>query len=239
NNTAVAPGDYTAVGATTLTFNPGVTTQTFAVTVQSDLLDETNETYFVNLTSPTNATISDSQGQGTITDDDATPSLSINDVTVTEGNSGTAIATFTATLSAASGQTVTVSAATANNTAVAPGDYSAVGATTLTFNPGITTQTFATTVAGDTSVEGNETFFVNLSSATNATISDAQGVGTITDDDSTAPTVTTNAATSIGQFGATLNGTVNPNGSATNRRFEYGTSLSYGTTTGDVAIGSG
>ena len=53
------------------------------------MLDEANETFFVNLAEPANATIADAQGLGTITDDDPTPTLSINDVTVTEGNSGT------------------------------------------------------------------------------------------------------------------------------------------------------
>ena len=79
----------------------------------------------MNLSSPSNATVADSQGQGTITDDDPTPSLSINDVTVTEGNTGTTSATFNVTLSAASGQTVIVNYATADGTATAGSDYAA------------------------------------------------------------------------------------------------------------------
>ena len=124
DGTAVAPGDYTA-GSGTLTFNPGATTQTLNVPVIGDTLNEPNETFFVNLSAPSNATILDGQGQGTITNDDALPSLSIGNVTVTEGNSGTVNATFTVSLSAASGQTVTVNYATADGTAVAPGDYTA------------------------------------------------------------------------------------------------------------------
>jgi large repetitive protein len=111
-----------------------------------DLLDEVNETFFVNLSSATNATIADNQGVGTITDDDATPSLTINDVTVTEGNTGSTNATFTVTLSAASGQAVTVDFATANNTALAPGDYTAASGT-LTFAAGETTKTITVSVA--------------------------------------------------------------------------------------------
>ena len=131
DGTAVAPGDYTA-GSGTLTFNPGVTTQTITVPVIGDTLNEANETFFVNLSAPGNATILDGQGLGTITNDDAVPSLSIGDVTVTEGNSGTVNATFTVSLSTASGQTVTVNYATADGTAVAPGDYTALSGT-LTF----------------------------------------------------------------------------------------------------------
>ncbi|HEX8143239.1 MAG TPA: Calx-beta domain-containing protein [Pyrinomonadaceae bacterium] len=185
DSTATAPADYQAATTTTLTFNPGTVIQTINVTVKGDTLDELNETFFVNLTNPVNATITDAQGQGTITDDDATPSLSIDDVTVTEGNSGTNTATFTVTLSAASGQTVTVDYATADGTATAPADYVAVTTTTLTFTPGTPTRTLTVTYKGDTLDEPDETFFVNLTNASNATISDAQGQGTITDDDAT------------------------------------------------------
>jgi hypothetical protein len=111
-----------------------------------------------------------------------TPSLSINDVIVTEGNSSQTAASFTVTLSAASSQTVAVNFATADNTAIASSDY-AGNADTLTFDIGETTKTVTVQVLGDFLNEGNETFFVNLSNATNATISDSQGTGTITDDD--------------------------------------------------------
>ena len=103
--------------------------------VNGDLLDEANETYFVNLTNPTNATISDSQGLGTITDDDPMPALSVGDVTVTEGNAGTVDATFTVTLNASSGRNVTVDYATADGTAHTPGDYVARNGQ-LVFTPG-------------------------------------------------------------------------------------------------------
>ena len=57
--------------------------------MRGDLLDEIDETYIVNLSGPVNATIDDGQGLGTITDDDAPPALSVNDVAITEGNTGT------------------------------------------------------------------------------------------------------------------------------------------------------
>jgi hypothetical protein len=174
-----------------LTFNPGETSKPVTVQVNGDALNEPNETFFVNLSGATNATISDSQGVGTITNDDPLPSLSINDVTVNpEGNSGTVNANFTVTLSAVSGQTVTVKFATANGTAKSGSDYVAKSGT-LTFNHGEISKTVTVAVKGDTLDEANETFFVKLSSPTNAVIADSQGVGTIVDDDPP-PTVSIN-----------------------------------------------
>ena len=99
-----------------------------------------------------------------------------------EGNSGTTNAVFTVTLSAASTSTVTVDYATANGTATAGSDYTA-GTGTLSFAAGTTSKTITVAVTGDTAVEPNETFVVNLTNAVGATIADAQGVGTITNDD--------------------------------------------------------
>jgi len=111
------------------------------------------------------------------------PSISIGDVGVAEGDAGTTSAVFTATLSAPSGQTVSASFTTADGTATAGQDYvSASG--TVSFAPGSTAQPVSVNVLGDLVVEGDETFFVNLSNPVNATIGDGQGLGTIVDDDS-------------------------------------------------------
>jgi hypothetical protein len=113
----------------------------------------------------------------------ALPALSINDVSVAEGNSGTTTARFTVSLSMASGQAVTVGYATANGTATtADNDYAAASGT-LTFGPGETTSPVNVTVNGDAKYEGDEAFTVNLSGPTNASIWDVQGIGTITNDD--------------------------------------------------------
>lgn len=189
DNTATAPIEYSA-NSGSLTFAPGETTKMINVQVQGDVLDETHETFFVNLSNATNASLLDGQAIGTITDDDATPSLSINDVAVLEGNSGTTTATFTVTLSAISAQTVTVDYSTADNTATVASDYSASFGT-LTFAPGETTKTIAVEVLGDTVDEPNETFQVNLTGAVGGIISDNRGIGTITDDDGT-PTLSVN-----------------------------------------------
>jgi Calx-beta domain/FG-GAP-like repeat len=110
------------------------------------------------------------------------PSITINDVTVTEGNTGTVSAIFTVSLSAAYGQPVTVDFATADGTATAGSDYTAK-AGTLTFAPGQTSQTITVAVIGDRLPEPTEAFVVNLSNPTNSVIADGQGVGIIVDDE--------------------------------------------------------
>jgi hypothetical protein len=98
DDTATAPGDYSLAPAT-LTFTARQRTKTVTVTVKGDVLDEVNETYAVTLASATNATVGDGTGVGTITDDDPTPTLTVADLSVAEGNAGTANATFAVTLS--------------------------------------------------------------------------------------------------------------------------------------------
>src|SRR5437667_14956 len=104
------------------------------MTVNGDVLHEVNETFFVNLSGGVNAAISDNQGLATINDDDAQPSLNIVDITVSETDVGTTTATFTVSLSAASGQAVSVNYATANGTATSGSDYVAANGT-LNFTP--------------------------------------------------------------------------------------------------------
>ncbi|MFM6072941.1 MAG: beta strand repeat-containing protein, partial [Dolichospermum sp.] len=132
-------------------------------------------------------------------------SLSINDVTLTEGNSGTKNATFTVTLSGETFQTVTVNYATANGTATAGSDYTATTGTLIfNVNPGETSKQITVSVLGDSLFEANETFFVNLSNATNASIADAQAQGTITNDDVALPTITLAVSpTSVTEDGTT------------------------------------
>ena len=198
NGTATAGTDYTAIPPTTLTFNPGETSKTITVPVNGDNQVELNETFFLNLSNlqanGSNVTLADNQGQGTINNDDSA-SIAITDVTITEGNSGTTNAVFTVTLSNAVDTAVTVNYATANGTATTTdNDYTAIATTPLTFNAGETSKTITVAVNGDTKVETNETFFVNLSNlqanGRNVTLADNQGQGTITDDDVILPSIT-------------------------------------------------
>ena len=181
DGTAGAGADYQSTSGT-LTFAPGETARLVTVIITGDTLDEPNETFFLHLSNATNGTIQESPATGVINDNDPQPSLSVNDVTVTEGDAGTKTLDFTVTLSAPSGNSVTLDYATADDTATAGSDYQPSNGI-LTFNPGDTTKTISVTTNGDRTIEPDETFLVNLSGAINASISDSQGRGTITNDD--------------------------------------------------------
>jgi hypothetical protein len=181
DDTATAD-DYRAASGT-LTFAPGQTEKTITVLVNGDRLGEANETFAVNLSSPTNATISDGQGIGTILDNE--PRISISDVTKAEGKKGrTTLFTFTVTLSVPYDQPVTMSFRTVNGTAkTSDSDYVAKSGT-LTFAPGETTKTITITVKGDSKRESNEYFYLDLSdNSSNSLFTKKRGLGTILNDD--------------------------------------------------------
>src|SRR5690242_15757971 len=111
--------------------------------------------------------------------------ISINDVSISEGDSGTKVATLTVTRTGGTAA-FDLNYATADGTASAGSDYVAQPGGTVSFAAGDLTKTISVTINGDTSVEPDETFFVNLLSATNGgTIVKSQGTGTITNDDAT------------------------------------------------------
>ena len=173
----------------------GDTSETISATIINDLLDEDDETFTVTLGVPTNATVDVTPGAGvgvgTITDNDALPTVSIDDVTVDEGN-GTL--TYTVTLSPVSGRTVTVPYIQAPGTATTPADYSVANGS-VTFVAGDTSETITVTIVDDTTDEPTENFTVTLQTPTNAdldpVVASTIGVGTITDNDNP-PTVSIN-----------------------------------------------
>ena len=166
-----------------LTFLDSETTQTITVNVDGDFDAEADESFYVNLTNPSGtAVFADDQGLGTIENDDFA-TLTIDDVTMIEGDSGTSAFEFTVTRSIDTTGTTTVDFATADNTAVAGSDYTAASGS-LTFNPGDTTQTITVNVTGDLDPEADESFYVDLSNASgSAIIADDEGIGTIQNDD--------------------------------------------------------
>lgn len=184
NGSAAAGSDFTAVGQTQLTFAPGELSKTVTFDVAGDTLFESDETFSVVLSDAKGGVIQDGTGLGTILNDDAAPTVSITDGSILEGHSGTRALTFTVSLSAVSGLPVSVGFSSADGTATAGLDYTAL-AGTLDFAPGETTKTIAVEVVGDTLVEGSETFSLLLVNTTNALIGDGNAVGSILDDDIT------------------------------------------------------
>ena len=183
NATASAPTDYTAKSGTASLPSGGCKCVTVTVVVKGDMLYEPNETFALNLSSPTSpGVILDGQGVGTITNDDSAPTLSVDDVTTLEGDAGSTDATFTVSLSSVSYLTTTVTYTTADSSAMVGDDYTLTSGV-LSIPAGQPSGTVVVPILGDSLDEAHETYFLNLSSPTNATISDGQGVGTITDDD--------------------------------------------------------
>ncbi len=212
DGTATAPFDYTAANGV-LNFAPGETNKVINVSVVADDNQEADETFFVNLSNPMNATLGDAQGLGTIVNDDTSvsPGVSINSVAMAEGNAGTTSFQFTVQLSTASVNTVTVDYATEDGTASAPDDYISANGS-IVFAPGETTMSLVIHVVGDTVVEDDERFIVNLVTASNATVDVGKGVGTILNDDegstpSPTPTPTPNPQ-EWGTFGQSSYGSV-------------------------------
>lgn len=202
DETAVGGSDYTP-SADTLTFTPGETEKAIEVSITGDVAEELNETFLVQLSAPVNADLLDAQAVGTIVDDDGLSTLSIADDELLEGNSGSSSLSFAVTLSPPSSSVVTVDYATADGSATAGEDYTAVSGT-LTFQPGETEKAVVVATADDGVDEGDsEAFTLNLSNPSNATVDDGQAIGTITDDDSARLTQTFGPQTIEGDSGHT------------------------------------
>lgn len=135
-------------------------------------------------------------------DDDPLPTVSVADTSVVEGNSGTTTMAFTVSLSAPSGRYIYVNYATAPGTATAGSDYTS-GSGGVWLYPGQTSQTVSISVTGDTLYEPNETVYLNLSSATYATLGRSQAVGTIVDDDPLPTASVADASATEGNSGTT------------------------------------
>jgi FKBP-type peptidyl-prolyl cis-trans isomerase 2 len=166
DGTATAGADYTAASGM-LTFAPGQLTQTFEVTILEDELDEADETVSLTLHDPVNATLgSPSQATLNILDNDAPPSVQFSSANFS-ANEDAGTATISVALSAASGQVVTVDYATSDGTATAGSDYLAASGT-LTFAPGVVSQTFTVPLLADTFDELDETVVLTLSEPSNA-----------------------------------------------------------------------
>jgi hypothetical protein len=179
--TAVPGSDF--IGFTnTLTFAPGETSKQFSLQVFGDRMFEDDETVLLSLGGPINVTLVRTEAVLTLLNDDPQPTISISDRSLSEGDSQFGQLFFVVTLTNPTSKTVTVDFATADGTATAGADYTAVNGT-LTFVPGATVAFFTVNLNNEALVETNETLFANLSNASGAPIADAQAVGTILNDD--------------------------------------------------------
>ena len=188
---ARAGSDYTATSGT-LTFPMGSTDEAFLpidIGIVDDTVCEPVETLTLHLSNPVGAILARRVHTVKISDNDGAspPEMSINDITVTEGNSGTTNATFTVKLSCpAKTGGASVQYQTADGTGVAGADYIAVGVPTpltASLPAGSTTKAIAIPVVGNTLAQISRDFVVNLSGPTNATLDDGQGRATIVDND--------------------------------------------------------
>ena len=188
--TATAGSDYQSTTGT-VNFSAGETQKTVLVPVIGDTSVEGNETFDLDISSPSAATLGDASATVTIVDNDnpppLLPDLSIGNANVREGSSGTSSLTFTVTMSTTSASDVTVNYASAPGTAspAMPNvDYlSASG--TLTIPAGQTSGTVSVSVVGDKVLEPGETLFMNLTNPSGAYVTTGQGLGLIKNDDTT------------------------------------------------------
>jgi hypothetical protein len=181
DGSAVAGSDYQAASGS-LTIPAGQTSGTITVLVNGDTVSESDENFSVHLSNASTGTIADGQAVGTINDDEPRIRMLGMDV-VQEGNSGTTELACTVILTAPSDETVTVDYATVDDLATtADGDYTAASGT-LTFAPGVTSQTITLLIHGDLVLEYDEYFYVKLSNPTNAQLIDTWALATIQSDD--------------------------------------------------------
>jgi hypothetical protein len=182
DGTATAGSDYEATSGT-LAFAPGETAKTIRVALNDDSLAESGETFHLQLSGATGATLPDTAGTAIIAGNDGpspvTPSLAVEDATAGEGQG---YLDFVVRLNAPGTQTVTVSYATADNTALAGNDFT--GQTgTLNFAPGEMIKTVRILLPDDLAAESAETFKLTLANPVNATLGRASGLATLVDND--------------------------------------------------------
>ncbi|BEP94571.1 hypothetical protein GmRootA79_29550 [Acidovorax sp. A79] len=157
------------------------------------------------------------------------PVLSINDVAASEGNAGMAHFSFTVSLSAPAGPGgVTFDIATANGTATAGADYVAHSLAGQAIPAGSSTYPFVVQVPGNALFQPDRTFWVNVTNLVNAVAGDAQGQGTIVNDDA-APSLSINDVTVVEGHGGTTGAVFTVSLSAPSG---FTTSVNYATANG-------
>jgi serine/threonine-protein kinase len=184
NGSATAGSDYVALAQSGRSIAAGATSASVVVTINGDTAVEGNETFLVNLSNVSGATVADGQATGGILNDDAgLPQLSVADVSISEGRKGNKNLVFTLRLSAAASSPVGYSVATGNLTATAGSDYVALNLANQSIPAGVTSKTVSVSIVGDLVKEANETFSLTVSNVSNASTADGYAIGTILNDD--------------------------------------------------------
>jgi hypothetical protein len=189
DGTATAGVDYAAINRAGQVIPAGQAAKTFTIVMDGDTVAEPHETLAFVVKNATNVRVVDGAALGTIQNDDDLPTLSIGDVAIAEGNSGTKQALFTVTLSHATPAAVSFNAATSGGTASAGSDYAALDLAGVTIAAGQTSKALAVVVNGDTTIEANETYVVALANIVGAAVLDGSALGTITNDDKPSLTI--------------------------------------------------
>ncbi|HTD65021.1 MAG TPA: Ig-like domain-containing protein [Candidatus Limnocylindria bacterium] len=174
DGSAVAGSDYFAVSGPVL-FPPGTLLQKVIVGATGNIISESNEIFFVNLSHPVNAVLGDAQAIATIRDNDTAPVISVSDATVVIDGLG-ANAVFTLQLSAPSEKPVTATFSTAPNTALAGVDYTSVVNGSVIFAAGQTSRSVSIALLNNPAATGSRNFSLSLQIAENAKLGDRIGV---------------------------------------------------------------
>ena len=211
--TATNGTDYTTI-PTTVTFAVGSSTAVVNLNVIDDTLIEGTETAILTVLSGTGYTVGTVASATVNIADNDFPSINLSaNQTIVEGFTSPQTVGYTATLSSASPQTITVQYATTNGTATAGSDYTSTNGT-LTFNPGVTSQVINIPILNDSLNEANETFTLSLSSPTNANLGISNTVTTITD--TLTASVTTTLPDNVENLTLTGTAAINGTGNAGN-----------------------
>jgi alpha-tubulin suppressor-like RCC1 family protein len=182
-------GDFTALTNKTLTFSPGQVTRTVAVALKPDTNVEPDETFQLQLVNPVNAVLSDDKGTATIRDDDTNdPGISLGDVSIAEGDSGTRVVTIPVTLASPATGNIAVSYSVSPGSASGVANAKIVGdyinkSGTLTFAAGQWKKTITLTILADGDAETDETFSILAIAADASGTTTATNTITITNDD--------------------------------------------------------
>ena len=231
--TATAGGDYVPLSGS-VTIGAGLSSATIPLTPLNDTDVESPETVVATLSATAAYTVgTPASARVTISSDDSQPKVQFS-LAASSGPELTTPAVIDVVLSAVSSQTVIVHYATTNGTAVAGSDYTTPTSGTLTFEPGVTTQSINVIITGDTAVEPNETFAVTLSAPVNATLGAVTWhTRTIVNDDFRGSIRLSSATSVVGEAGGEVAITVMRTGGSSGP-----VGVSYATANGTAAAGS-